>query len=87
MKTMRYLLVAFALVSALSMSTSAGNIHTGVQPEPTPTPVEAQGEMSTTLNGTLHTGAPGDIHTTETSADVTLAGVVVDLVRGVLALL
>ncbi|HEX8285535.1 MAG TPA: hypothetical protein VF588_19425 [Pyrinomonadaceae bacterium] len=43
--------------------------------------------MSTTLNGTMHTGEPGDIHTTEAAADVTLAGAVVDLVQGVLSLL
>jgi hypothetical protein len=62
-------------------------MHTGLLPEPTPTPAEAQGDISTTLNGNMHTGAPGDMHTTETSADVTLAGAVVDLVQGVLALL
>ncbi|MCA1621593.1 MAG: hypothetical protein LC795_20440 [Acidobacteria bacterium] len=79
MKTVRYFFSALALTSALSLSTFAGDIHTGLEPQPTPTPVEAQGETSTTLNG--------DMHTTEAGADVTLAGAVVDLVRGVLALL
>lgn len=87
MRTMRYFFAAVALTFTLSLSTFAGDIHTGVHPEPTPTPVEASGDISTPLNGNMHTGAPGDIHTTETSADVTLAGAVVDLVQGVLALL
>lgn len=87
MRTMQKFFAASLLAFALSVSATAGDLHTGVQPEPTPTPIEAQGDMSTPLNGEMHTGAPGDIHTTETSADVTLAGAVVDLVQGVLALL
>jgi hypothetical protein len=87
MRTMRKFFVASILAFALSVSATAGDLHTGIQPEPTPTPAEVQGVISTPLNGEMHTGAPGDMHTTETSADVTLAGVVVDLVQGVLALL
>ena len=87
MKPMRYLFAALVLASALSMSGFAGTIHTGIQPQPTPTPAEANGEMSTTVNGTTHTGAPGDLHTGEATAEGVLAEAVVDLVQGVLALL
>lgn len=78
----------FLAVSALAL-TLVTTVHAGVisTPAPQPTPAPAQGEMSTTLNGTIHAGAPGEIQTGEASADVTLAGVVVDLVQGVLALL
>ena len=87
MKSMRYLFAAFVLASALSMSGFAGTIHTGLEPQPTPTPAEAQGEMTTDLNGNIHTGAPGDIHTTEATAEGVLAEAVVGLVQGVLSLL
>jgi hypothetical protein len=79
MRTMRYFFAAIALTSALSLSTFAGDIHTGLEPQPTPTPAPVQGEISTTVNG--------DMHTTEANAGVTLAEAVVDLVQGVLALL
>lgn len=85
MNNLRHLCAAVVLTLTIALSTSAGDMHTTA---PTPPPsAPASGEMSTTLNGDMHTGAPGDIHTTEASADVTLAGVVVDLVQGVLALL
>lgn len=87
MRTKRKFFAASILAFALSVSATAGDLHTGVQPEPTPTPAEAQGDISTTLNGNIHTGAPGEMSTPEASADVTLAGAVVDLVQGVLALL
>ena len=87
MKPMRYLFAAFVLASALSMSGFAGTIHTGIEPQPTPTPAPMEGEMTTSLNGNMHTGAPGDMHTTEATAEGVLAEAVVDLVQGVLALL
>lgn len=87
MRTMRYFFAALALASALSLSTFAGDIHTGLEPQPAPTPAQAQGEITTGLNGDIHTGAPGDMHTTEASAEATLAEAVVGLVQGVLALL
>jgi len=43
--------------------------------------------MTTDLNGNIHTGAPGDIHTTEATAEGVLAEAVVGLVQGVLSLL
>lgn len=85
MKKLQQICAALLLLATLSISASAGQIEIG-SPQPPP-PAPAQGDISTTLNSTLHTGAPGDMHTTEASADVTLAGAVVDLVQGVLALL
>lgn len=89
MNTLRQLCAAVVLTFTIALSASAGDMHTTAPtpPQTAPTPAPAQGEMSTTHNGEISTGAPGDMHTTETSADATLAGVVVDLVRGVLALL
>ncbi len=89
MNTLRHLCAAVVLTLTISLSASAGDMHTTAPtpPPPAPTPAQAQGEMTTGLNGNMHTGAAGDMHTTETSADVTLAGAVVDLVQGVLALL
>lgn len=85
MKTMRHLFAALVLASALSMSTFAGTLHTGIEPEPAP--AAAQGEISTGVNGDIHTGVAGDIHTTEETAEGVLAGAVVGLVQGVLSLL
>jgi hypothetical protein len=88
MKKLHRVCAALLLISTLSFPVFAGQIEIGSpQPPPPPPSAPAQGEMSTTLNGDIHTGAPGDIHTTESSADVTLAGAVVDLVQGVLSLL
>lgn len=85
MRTLRRLCTASVLSLAFTLSAFAGEISTTVAPPPPSAP--AQGEITTGLNGNMHTGAPGDIHTTESSADVTLAGAVVDLVQGVLSLL
>ena len=87
MKNLQKFCAALLLISTLSLSVFAGQIEIGYQPTPQPTPAQSQGEISTTINGTIHTGAPGDIHTTEATADVTLAEAVVGLVQGVLALL
>jgi hypothetical protein len=87
MRTMRNLFAVLVLLAALSTSLFAGTMHTGIEPQPTPTPAPMEGETATSLNGNIHTGAPGDIHTGEAAADVALAEAVVDLVQGVLALL
>ena len=81
MNTLRNICAAVVLTLTIALSTAAGDMHTTAPtpPQPAPTPVEAQGEITTGLNG--------DMHTTESGADVTLAGAVVDLVQGVLALL
>jgi hypothetical protein len=87
MKTFHKFCAAFFLLSTLSLSAFAGQIEIGYDPTPQPTPAQSQGDISTTANGGIHTGDPGDMHTTEPSAAATLAGAVVDLVQGVLALL
>lgn len=83
MRALRRTCTVSVLSLVFTLPVIAGEISTTVAPPSAP----AQGEISTTLNGNIHTGGPGDMHTTETSADVTLAGVLVDLVQGVLALL
>ena len=89
MKKLRSFCAASLLVGALSLSVFAGQIEIGYDPtpQPAPTPEQAQGEMSTTVAGTIHTGVAGDMHTTEAAAEGTLAGGVVDLVETVLSLL
>lgn len=88
MRTVRQFFAASLLALTLAISMQAGVMSTPVAPpQPTPTPAEANGEMSTPVNGNIHTGAPGDMHTGEATADVALAGAVVGLVQGVLALL
>ena len=80
MKTLRRLCSTIVLTLMLALSASAGDIHTTVTPpQPAPTPAEAQGEITTGVNG--------DMHTTEATAEEVLAGAVVDLVQGVLSLL
>lgn len=80
MKTLRQFFATSVLTLILALATSAGEMTTGIAPpQPTPTPVEAQGEMTTGLNGDMHTG--------EATAEGALAGAVVGLVQGVLSLL
>lgn len=79
MRTLRQFFTASVLTLVLTLGAFAGEMTTGLEPPPPPPSASAQGEMTT--------GAPGNIHTGEPSADVTLAGAVVDLVEGVLALL
>ena len=79
MKLMRYVFAVSVLASALSISASAGNIHTGA-PEPVPAP--AEGEMSTTFDGTMHTGNSDEA----TAGDAVVAGAL-SLLQGVLSLL
>jgi hypothetical protein len=81
MKLMRYLFAASVLASVLSISAFAGNIHTGA-PQPTPTPEPAEGEISTTANGDMHTGNSDEA----TAGDAVVAGAL-SLLQGVLSLL
>ena len=81
MRTLRYFFAAFLLVTALSFSASAGDIHTGA-PQPPPTPATADGEMTTGLNGDMHTGGSDEA----TAGDAVAAGALA-LVQGVLSLL
>lgn len=88
MKTFKRFCAAIVLPLMLALSTFAGDIHTTIGgPQPSPTPAPMEGDITTGLNGTLHIGAPGDMHTTEATAEATLAEAVVGLVQGVLALL
>jgi hypothetical protein len=78
MKTLRYTFTVSVLVLTLSLSTLAGDMHTGA-PQPDPTPITTQGQIST--------GVTGDIHTTNADAvggSVTDAAVA--LIRSMLSL-
>jgi hypothetical protein len=55
MRTLRRISTASALVFTLALSTFAGEITTGIAPQPAPTPATAEGEMSTPLNGDIST--------------------------------
>jgi hypothetical protein len=84
MRTLRQFFIAAVLTLMLALTVFAGEMTTGIAP-PQPAPAPAQGDISTTANGTIHTGVAGD--TTEATAEGVLAGAVVDLVQGVLSLL
>ncbi|MDT5272677.1 MAG: hypothetical protein QOH49_4863 [Acidobacteriota bacterium] len=81
MKSMRYLFAVCVLASALSTLAMAGTMHTGA-PQPDPTPMPAEGEMSTPANGDMHT-TNSDEATTD---DAVVAGAL-GLLQGVLSLL
>jgi len=78
---MRNFFAASVLAFALSLSTIAGTIHTGA-PQPVPTPTPAEGEMSTTVNGDMHTGNSDEA----TAGDAVVAGAL-SLLQSVLSLL
>jgi hypothetical protein len=79
MRTMRNFFTALVLAFAFSISTIAGDMHTGA-PQPDPTP--AEGEASTTPNGDIHTGDSDGA----AAGDVVAVGAL-SLLQGVLALL
>ena len=83
MRTIRNLFAASVLVFAISLSTTAGDMHTGApKPEPTPAPASAEVDTSTEANGNIHTG-----DTDEAAAgDAVVAGAL-SLLQGVLSLL
>lgn len=74
MKTLRYTFAVSVLVLTLTLPTLAGDMHTGA-PQPEPTPVTTQGEISTGLVGDIHTTAPDAV------TDAAVA-----LIQGVLSL-
>ena len=83
MKTLRQLFAVIVLTLMLSLSSSAGDIHTTVAPpQPAPTPTGAEGEMSTTVNGDMHTTNSDEA----TVGDAVVADVL-SLVQVVLSLL
>ena len=81
MRTLRYIFAACLLRSVLSLSVCGGDIHTGA-PQPVPTPVPAEGDMSTPANGDMHTG-----NSDEATAGETVAAGALSLLQGVLSLL
>ena len=83
MKTLRQLFAVIVLTLMLAMSSSAGDIHTTVAPpEPAPTPASAPGEMTTGVNGNMHTG-----NSDEATAGEAVVADALSLVQGVLSLL
>ena len=80
MRTMRYFFAASVLASMLSLSTFAGDMHTGIAPQPEPTPAAAQGEMQNGVAGYIPNGS------SEAAADDSVAAVL-GLLESVLSLL
>ena len=76
MRTMRNFFAASVLVSALSVLAFAGDIHTGIVPDPDPAP---------TIAGIIQTGVAGDMQTTDSEGSVVAAAL--GLVQTVLSLL
>jgi hypothetical protein len=82
MRIVRHFFPAFVLAITLAVSTSAGVMSTPDDPPPPgSTPATSEGEMSTSLNGTMHTGD------SEATADDVLAEAALRLVQVVLSLL
>jgi hypothetical protein len=75
MKTIRLLLAASVLASALSIPVFAGNMHTGIAPDPDETTETTQGEISTTSSGEI----PNDGSDTSGDSAADVVGLVVDV--------
>jgi hypothetical protein len=83
MKSLRKLCTAYVLILALACSALAGDISTPLAPpQPAQTPAPAEGEMSTTFYGDMHTTNTDEV----TAGDAVVAGAL-SLVQGVLSLL
>lgn len=80
MKTLRQLLVALAVIFALTMPAFAGQIDTMVAPPPPAQPATAQGEISTTVTGQEETGS------SEATAADSAAEIALNLLQSVLSL-
>jgi hypothetical protein len=81
MRTLRYFIAASVLLSTLTLSTFAGDMHTGIAPPPNPAPATTEGEITT--------GIDGDIHTTNSEAAIardSVAGAALGVVQSVLSL-
>ena len=84
MRTLRRLLTVSLFVSALILSTFAGEITTGVAPpQPAPTPASVEGDISTPVNGVIHTTNSDEA----TAGDAVVAEAALSLLQGVLSLL
>lgn len=78
MRSLRQFFAAFVLTLALAISIHAGVMSTPVaSPQPDPAP--------TTADGTIHTGAAGNMHTGDSEESVVAAAL--GLVQSVLSLL
>jgi hypothetical protein len=80
MKNVQRMIGAAVFTLFLSLSTFAGDIHTGA-PQPEPTPVTTQGD--------IHTGITGDIHTMNADAEAaggSVTDAAVALIRSMLSL-
>lgn len=75
---------ALLLIGTLSFSAFAGQIEIGYDPtpQPTPTPQAAEGEITTGVNGNMHTTNSDEA----TASDAVVAGAL-GLLQGVLSLL
>ena len=83
MKTLRYYLATPLLILMLTITAFAGEMTTGVTtPQSALTSVPAEGEMSTTFYGTMHTGNGDEA----TAGDAVVAGAL-SLLQGVWSLL
>lgn len=83
MKTLRRISAAYVLVFTLALSAFGGDMSTPLSPpQPASSPASAQGEISTPLNGDMHTGDTD----AATAGDAVVAGAL-SLVQGVLSLL
>ena len=81
MKTLRRTFAAYVLVFTLALSVSGGDMSTPLAP-PQPAQATPGGEISTPLNGDMHTG-----NSDEATAGDALAGAALSLMQSVLALL
>jgi hypothetical protein len=81
MKTLRQLFAVIVLTLMIAVSSSAGDMHT-TAPAPQPTQAPAEGDMSTTVNGDIHTGNSDEA----TAGEAVVAGAL-SLLQGVLSLL
>jgi hypothetical protein len=80
MKTLRQLLVALAVIFALTMPAFAGQIDTMVAPPLPAQPATAQGEISTTVTGQEGTGS-GEATAADSATEIAL-----NLLQSVLSL-
>lgn len=77
MKTLCKFCLAVVLTLTFATAAFAGDIHTTVtEPEPDPTQATAQGEMTTGVTGTMHTG---NSEAADDSGAADVVGLVVDV--------
>lgn len=83
MKTLRQLFAVIVLTLTIAVSSSAGDMHTTAPtPQPAPTPASVEGDVSTPVNGTIHTTNSDEA----TAGEAVVAGAL-SLLQGVLSLL